>query len=172
MKRLAGWMLMMVFTAALSGCSIDVNGSNNPPSAGEPGSKYRFSLPDLEGKTVALDGLLQNHKAVLLNFWATWCPFCIEEIPDLNKLQAEMAGKSFTVVGINVGESRDDAAAFAQRHPMNFPIVLDRDMAVSETYSVIGLPTSMLIRSDGKVLGVYHSYTPQLRADVEAALAA
>lgn len=168
MMRRAVWAVVLA-AALAAGCSSN-GGGQAPQSTGASGSKYRFTLPDMDGKTVTMDGLLANHKAVLLNFWATWCPFCVEEMPDLVKLQDKFAGRSFTVVGIDAGESRDDVSAYLGRHPVNYPILLDKDMAVSETYGVIGLPTTMLVRADGKVLGVYHSVTPKLEADIEAAL--
>lgn len=171
MRRIGRWAAAVTAVLVLSACSMQDTGSTaGPASTGAAGSKYRFSLKDLDGKTVTLDGLLQNHKAVLLNFWATWCPFCIEEMPELVHIQEKYSGRSFTVVGINAGESREDARRFLDKRPVNYPILLDTDMAVSETYGVIGLPTSMLVRADGKVIGVYHSVSPKLEADIEAQL--
>lgn len=171
MKRAAAWAAILAAGLTLAGCSFETGREARLQSTGEPGSKYRFSLKDINGNTVSLDGLLANHKAVLINFWATWCPFCVEEIPELVKLQNKFAGRSFTTVGINAGESREDAAAYLKEHPVNYPILLDRDMAVGETYGIVGIPTSLLIRSDGRVMGVYHAVTAQLEAEIEQLLA-
>ena len=168
MKRLIG-SLALLFVLALSGCSVETQ-DHTPQSTGAPDSPYRFTLKNLEGQDVSLNGLLANHKAVLLNFWATWCPFCVEEIPDLIRLQKKFTDRSFTVVGVDAGESPSAVKPFLDEHPFGYPVVLDTETSVSETYGVLGLPTSILIRSDGKVIGVYHAVTPQLEADIEALL--
>ncbi|MBI4432634.1 MAG: TlpA family protein disulfide reductase [Candidatus Omnitrophica bacterium] len=137
---------------------------------GQGQTSQNFTLPDLRGQSVSLESLLKENKAILLNFWATWCPPCREEIPDLIRLQEQYGGKGFTVVGVDVGESRAKVAAFAERMGMNYPILLDSDQSVSESYRVVGIPTSLLMRSDGTVIGKFHAAGPDLFEAVEAAL--
>ena len=130
----------------------------------------KFVLNDLKGGSVSLENLLKQNKAVLINFWATWCPPCREEIPGLINLQKKFSGRSFTVLGIDVGESKVRVSAFAERAGINYPVVLDSDMAVAGRYSVFGIPTSFLVSSEGKILGEYHAYTAELVEDVKKAL--
>ncbi len=129
-----------------------------------------FTLKDLDGQAVSLDSLLKDHKVVLLNFWATWCPPCREEIPDLIRLQEKHSADGFTIVGLDNAEAPDRVAAFAKKAGINYPVLLDEDGGVAETYRVVGIPTSILVTSSGKVIGEYHAFTPALVADVEAAL--
>ncbi|OIO39065.1 MAG: hypothetical protein COT00_00735 [Candidatus Omnitrophica bacterium CG07_land_8_20_14_0_80_50_8] len=150
-------------------------GSDARPSrvrdSGQLQETQKFVLNDLTGRSVALDDLLKKNKAVLINFWATWCPPCREEIPGLIDLQKKFSGRSFTILGVDAGESQVKVSAFAERAGINYPVVLDSDMAVSGRYSVYGIPTSFLISSTGKILGEYHAYTPELIEDVQKALA-
>jgi peroxiredoxin len=130
----------------------------------------RFTLKDTQGAEFKLDDALAKNKAVLLNFWATWCGYCVEEMPDLIKLHAQYKDKGFTVVGVNAGESAEAAERFMAKQGVNFPVVLDEEMTVSNAYNVVGIPTTILLSSSGQVLGEYHSFTKKLQADVAKAL--
>lgn len=140
-------------------------------AVGEITQAQRFTLQDLNGQSVSLDSVLKSNKAVLLNFWATWCPPCQEEIPGLIELQNKNKDKGFTVLGVDVGESQKKVSGFAQKVGINYPILLDKEMSAAENYKVVGIPTSILLDSSGKILGVYHSYSDALIRDVNKALA-
>ncbi len=129
-----------------------------------------FTLKDLNGEEVSLANLLKNNKAVLLNFWATWCPPCREEIPGLISAQQKFGSRSFTVLGVDIGESQKKASSFSEKMGINYPVVLDSSQAVAESYRIVGIPTSFLINSEGKILGTYHAYTPKLVSDIEKAV--
>ena len=129
-----------------------------------------FTLKDVTGKNTSLDSVLKANKAVLVNFWATWCPPCRAEIPGLIDLQKKYGASGFTVLGIDIGESGTKVSNFMQKIGINYPVLLDADQSVAEGYRVVGIPTSYLVASDGKVLGEYHAYTPELVADVESAI--
>lgn len=133
-------------------------------------ANQRFTLNDIHGTPVNLDSLLKQKKAILINFWATWCPPCREEIPGLIKLQETLKDRSFTILGVDVGESQKKVSSFAEKSGINYPVVLDSEMKVSESYAVFGIPTTFLVSSDGKILGEYHGFTKQLVADTEKAL--
>lgn len=128
-----------------------------------------FSLKDLQGNDVNLKDILKEHKVVLLNFWATWCPFCREEIPDLIKLQNKYKKDGFTVIGIDSGESQVKVSSFVKKSGINYPVLLDADKNVTRKYKVMGIPTSILIDQTGKNLGEYH-ITPELFAEIEKEL--
>ncbi len=131
-----------------------------------------FTLKDVDGNSVSLEKELAAHKAVLINFWATWCPPCREEIPDLIKLQSQFSGRGFTILGVDVGESEQRVKTFAKKAGLNYPLLLDSEKEVATKYNVVGIPTSYLVASDGKILGEYHAATPQLFDDVEKAVSA
>ena len=139
-------------------------------ASGELQASQKFTLNNLRNEPVSLDALLKQNKAVLINFWATWCPPCREEIPDLINLQKKFKDKSFTILGVDAGESQTKVLNFAEKIGINYPVVLDSDMAVAEHYSVVGIPTSFLVSSEGKILGEYHAYTRELVVDIEKVL--
>ena len=146
--------------------------------AGIPGSMsgsmltedQKFTLKTTDGDVLSLAQVLTQKKAVLVNFWATWCSYCVEEMPDLVKLQAKNEARGFTVIAVNSGESAGQAGGWAKKHGLNFPVVLDEDMSVSQHYGLVGIPTSFLITSDGKVVDQYSGFTPKLVLDVERTL--
>lgn len=160
--------LSLGFIFIVAGCVG--RGSNEAMALGQITPNQYFTLDDTEGQSVSLDETLKNNKAVLLNFWATWCPPCQEEIPGLISLQSKHKDKGFTVLGVDVGESAQKVSNFMKKVGINYPVLLDKDMKVSEAYRVVGIPTSFLIDSNGKILGVYHSYSESLIRDVEKAL--
>lgn len=130
-----------------------------------------FTLPNLKGGSINFENVLKDNKLVLLSFWTTWCPYCDQEVPGLNKIQEGFEGQSVTVLGVNVGEPRDKVARYAERMGLKYPIALDEDGRVSERFRVIGIPTNYLIAQNGKVLGQYQGVTNELLSDIRQALA-
>lgn len=90
-------------------------------------------------------------KVVLVNFWATWCPPCREEMPSMQRLKEQMAGRPFVMLGVNSGEPPDELEEFLKMIKVDFTILLDTDSAVTRRWKVFGLPTSFLIDRQGKV---------------------
>ena len=132
--------------------------------------EQKFTLKTPDGSILSLAQVLSQKKSVLVNFWATWCTYCVEEMPDLVKLQTKHEAEGFTVIAVNAGESASQAGAWAKKHGLNFPVALDEQMTVSQSYGLVGIPTSFLITSDGKIVGQYSGFTPKLVSDVERTL--
>jgi peroxiredoxin len=109
-----------------------------------------FSLTSLDGKTYSLEGL--RGKVVLLNFWATWCPPCRKEMPDLQKLYGELAPKGFVVLAVS-DEKRDVVEKFLADKHYTFPVLLDDGRKVHESFDVEGIPKSFLFSREGKIVG-------------------
>lgn len=109
-----------------------------------------LSLSGLDGKVVALAE--QRGRVVLVNFWATWCDSCREELPALSALDARLAGKSFTLLSVSLDESPAAVLpAFLKKHGVTYP-VLTADDAVLRAWGVRGLPATFLIGPDGAVV--------------------
>ena len=109
-----------------------------------------FQLEDTEGKQVSLSAL--RGKVVLVNFWATWCPPCIEEMPSMERLNEVMAGDDFVLLAINTEENgRSVVPAFLKNTPYTFPILYDDKGVVQKLYGVFKFPESFIIRKDGTV---------------------
>ena len=90
---------------------------------------------------------------MLLNFWATWCAPCREEMPALETLARELGPRGLTVVGVNFKESRSQVEAFIQEHKLTFPMLLDSTGQVAERYQVFALPVTFLVDRRGMVVG-------------------
>ncbi|MCM3764633.1 peroxiredoxin [Neobacillus niacini] len=104
-----------------------------------------FELKTLTGETVKLSNL--KGKKVMLNFWATWCPPCKAEMPDMEKFHQEV-GDEVTILAVNI-DPQLDVQAFVDEYKITFPIPLDTEDAVNEEYKVLSIPTTYFIDSKG-----------------------
>ena len=109
-----------------------------------------FNLPDMDGKRHRLADY--RGKVVVLNFWATWCPPCREELPSMEKAHRLLAGEDVRIVAINVGEDADTVFTFTADYPMSYDVLLDTDSSVIRQYPVIGLPTTLIIDPRGRIV--------------------
>jgi len=110
-----------------------------------------FTLKDLNGSKVRLRDY--RGKIVFLNFWATWCPPCREEMPSMDKVYNEFRNKDFVMLAINLQENAGRVKAFKERFRLNFPILLDSDGEVGLDYAVRSIPTSYLVDREGYLIG-------------------
>jgi len=90
-------------------------------------------------------------KTVILNFWATWCPPCREEMPSMQRAYEAVSGDDITLVAINVGEDAETIREFLESYPVEFPLPMDLDSSVVLSYPVKGLPTTFVIDPDGRL---------------------
>ncbi len=169
MKFLPRLFLVIFFSAAVFGAGCSGSNAGFDDDTGFDSAPL-FILPNSQGQEVSFENILKEHKAVLLNFWATWCPPCREEIPDLIRLEEKYGPRSFTVLGVDIGESAAKVSAFVDLMKINYSIVLDKKQKVSQQFRIVGIPTSLLVSHDGKILGEYHAVTPELFEDLEKAL--
>ena len=108
-----------------------------------------FSLADLQKNTWRLHDL--KGKVVLVNFWATWCPPCRKEMPDLNALYAEFKNKGLVILAIS-DEEVEKVAPFIQDHGITYPILLDPHREVNKRFEINGIPKSFVYDRDGKLV--------------------
>jgi peroxiredoxin len=144
---IAAFLLVLAGTALLL---VDGGGSD-PVERGSPAPG--FSLPALEGGEVSLTSL--KGQVVLINFWATWCKPCEEEMPAMERLYGEHRGAGFELLAISVGETPEVVRPFRDRLGLSFPILLDRDKSVARSYQTFRFPESYLIGRDGRVVERY-----------------
>ncbi len=129
----------------------------------------------------SFDGTAADYreKVTLVNFWATWCPPCVEEIPSLNRLIKAYEGRDFAVVSVDYRESVETIAEFVVHVPVNFPVLLDLDGKVSRNWKVFSFPSSFLLDKAGRIrysvnraidwnsLEIYQAVDTLLREDGE-----
>ncbi|BBP46972.1 hypothetical protein THMIRHAS_23450 [Thiosulfatimonas sediminis] len=108
-----------------------------------------LALQTLTGERIDLEA--QLGKVVLLNFWASWCPPCVHEMPSMAMLKQSLQGKPFEILAVNLGESPQAIAEFAKQHPLNFPILLDPHGEAVKDWQVFAYPSSYLIDAHGQV---------------------
>lgn len=123
-----------------------------------------FDLAGQQGNVKLSD---YKGKAVYLDFWASWCGPCKQSFPWMNEMQAKYAAQGFAVVGINVDAKQADATRFLQQTPAKFDVAFDAKGLSPRSYGVKGMPTSVLIGSDGKVLAVHAGFKEEERATLE-----
>ena len=113
-----------------------------------------FEAPLLDGR--APSGLAGHRdEVVLLNFWATWCKPCEDEMPAMQRLYEALAPEGFALLAVSVDKEAPEVAAFRDRMALTFPILLDPDEAISRLYQTAGYPESLLIDRDGTVIERY-----------------
>ncbi len=154
-KRLTGILIYFVLLAMLG--LIDIGCSAPVVSIDKPAPDFR--LPDLDGKEVNLDDF--KGKPVLLNFWASWCRPCAEEMPYLQQVYEEWSDRGLVVLTINLGDDPAKVKQFRQNHQLSLPVLLDTRQDLADKYNVLSIPTTFFIDKDGiiraKIIGSFPS---------------
>jgi peroxiredoxin len=109
-----------------------------------------LTLPTLDGPQVSLESHLG--KVVFLNFWATWCIPCREEMPAMEQLHQTFQSQGLAILAVNLKESPEQVKAFMDKYHLSFTVLLDHDGSVFRDYTVMGLPTTYLISREGTLL--------------------
>jgi len=148
MKHLLAYCLCLLLLNVMP-LSAEVSGVQTLPEIAKPFPAADFSLQGEDGKIYRLSEY--RGKVVVLNFWATWCPPCREEMPSLERLWQKVKAKDIVVLAVNVGEDTDTIFEFSGNYPMSFPIPMDQKGEVIKQYPVMGLPTTYVISPEGMV---------------------
>lgn len=178
MKAYRGWMMLVAVSLLLLGVFLVIVQGRGSKAAPEirPEVGYLapdFSLPSLGGQTVRLSDL--RGKAVLLNFWATWCAPCRLEMPTMDKAYQEYKSRGLEILAVSLDAGSNSVVKnFMQELKLDFPVLLDPDMEVLRLYRMVGIPASFLIDKQGIVrhreVG-YRDWTdPESRRLLEAIL--
>jgi len=122
-------------------CAASAAGGELKPWSG--GATPSLALRDLQGKEHKLADY--RGKVVLLNFWATWCDPCREEMPSMQRLQDKLAGQPFAILAIDYGEGAARISDFLKKIPVRFTVLLDRDTSAATAWKVKVLPTTLVL---------------------------
>lgn len=109
-----------------------------------------FKLSDLNNKELSLSDL--KGKKVFLNFWATWCPPCKEEMPEIQKLYEETENSDLVIISVEIGEPLSTVKSFIASNKYSFKVLLDSDQSVATKYNIASIPTSYFIDIDGNII--------------------
>jgi peroxiredoxin len=142
----------MRLCAALLGLALLGPAGAAEQPALKPGDGARapaLKLKDLEGREHALEAY--RGKVVLVNFWATWCEPCKEEMPSIERLRRSLEGRPFAVLAVNLAEPDARVQAFLARVPLGFPVLMDRDAAAAKAWKARMLPATFIVGADGRV---------------------
>jgi peroxiredoxin len=165
MRVFSSLLVCAALLLSLSGCGGEQDGSSpsdapRTSTEAKSGKSYEqdpVPAPDLAMET--LDGQKinlaeQEGKVVLVNFWATWCAPCRREIPDLAALYSELKSEGLVIVGVATDEEgRSVVEPFAEKHGINYPVVLDTSRTVQSNFdSMYGLPTTYVVNPDGQIV--------------------
>ena len=178
LKALTQLQKRIIFALGLAGIAAIVISLNNPfvggtevlsedgsmvmlgvtdnTNAGEVGTKVgqtapNFTLTNAQGEVVSLDSFL-GEKAVVVNFWASWCNFCLEEMPDLEAVGQEFSGK-LVILGINNQETVSQGDPFALSRGVTYPLLyLPKDDQIVKAYQVLAMPTTYYIDINGVIV--------------------
>ena len=167
MRWIGPWAALLGLMLALAGCA---GGGTEETAGGEASvdlmaTEQReapdFELPDLSGQTVSLAA--SNGRVRLIDFWATWCPPCRDEIPMLNELHRTYESEGLTILAIS-DEKAEVVQEFAEEVGMDYTNLIDPG-EVSENYRVLGLPTAFLSDREGRIVDSYRG--PKSRKHLE-----
>ena len=117
-----------------------------------------FTLKSRSGENLKLSEYRGD--VVLINFWASWCGPCRQEMPLLDQLYQRYNPIGFTILGINVEENPDQARQLLKDVPVSFPILFDTQNSVSKLYHLVGMPSTMIVDRDGNIRYQHFSYLP------------
>ncbi|MFV1972569.1 MAG: TlpA family protein disulfide reductase [Thiohalobacterales bacterium] len=119
-----------------------------------------FALKSHSGNNIRLSEL--RGEVVLINFWASWCGPCRQEMPLLDELHNKYKALGFTVLGVNVEQDTYQARKLLKDMPVSFPVLFDESSVVSKQYNVIAMPSTVLVDRNGNMRYLHKGYKPGL----------
>lgn len=141
---------------ALSGAAAFVPLLVIPAASSDPpikpwtsGATPPLELSAVDGRKMGLEGL--KGRVVVINYWATWCEPCIDEMPSLERLRGKMKGRPFEVLAVNYGESAERVSRFVAKMRLTMPVLLDPYKNSGQAWKVRGLPMTFIVDAKGQV---------------------
>ena len=142
--------------AAIAAAALAALACASAVAALTPGPAPDFTLHSVGGANMRLQE--QRGQVVMLNFWASWCGPCKQEMPRLNRLYEKYHASGFTLLGINIDDDVRNALGISTKLGLQFPVLLDTDKKVSKLYDLSTMPSTVLIDRDGNVRYIHLGY--------------
>lgn len=163
-RQIPNWLFGAAIAISIVGALWLLGRTTAPPPAALPAGiaglqLTDFSGPTSDGQTFRLSDT--RGKVVLLNFWATWCPPCREEIPDLIKVQEKYKDRGFTIVGVSQDDTLATATRYVKQNGMNYPVLIG-DPQTQRELNFQGIPTSVLLDKEGKIVWMQEGINPSV----------
>jgi peroxiredoxin len=149
MNRIA--VLLPLAVAAM--LALPATGADAPS-----GPAPAFTLDSRSGAKISLSQY--KGQVVMLNFWASWCGPCRQEMPLLENIYKKYSKMGFTLIGVNVEPDSKAAEGFLKDTPISFPVIYDKDSTVSKAYDVSGMPSTVIIDRKGNIRVLHRGYKP------------
>lgn len=142
-------VLLLLSGNCLAGASRPDKAPGGAALVGQPAPD--FQLKTVDGRSIRLSDL--KGKVVLVNFWATWCPPCKQEMPSMERLYARLHNQGLEILAVNIESDGDEVLPeFLRQHPHTFPILMDLEGDVQQTYGVFRFPETFVVDKTGKVV--------------------
>ena len=155
MTQYTTWMAALALAGGLMVSAQAVEVGQAAPDFELAGRNGPVKLSSYQGKLVYLD------------FWASWCGPCKQSFPWMSEMQSRYGSKGLRVVGVNVDQKTADAQTFLTNNPARFDVAFDASGQVPRSYAIKGMPTSVLIGPDGKVLMVHSGFRDEQQGELE-----
>jgi cytochrome c biogenesis protein CcmG, thiol:disulfide interchange protein DsbE len=153
---------MLVLFAGLAACTLP----SKSPSGGSGQPAPQFSLPNLDGKQIQLKDF--SNKVVIVDFWATWCAPCREEIPHLNRLYQDYRGRGFEIIGISMDTDEPaNIKKFTKEFRMEYTVVIGNEGVAQDFGGILGYPTTIIIDRKGNMVKKYTGFQPSFLQEME-----
>jgi peroxiredoxin len=149
-------MLLRLWFRALLTCVLVAGVGTAAAAVQTSAAAPDFTLRSVGGANLRLAE--QRGQVVLVNFWATWCGPCRQEMPHLNRLYDKYRSSGFVLLGVNIDDDPRAAADLAAKLGLRFPVLLDTDKQVSRVYDMSAMPATLLIDRDGRVRHIHRGY--------------
>lgn len=145
--------------------SLLMTGASYSSAATISGKAPNFTLKSISGKNLKLSEY--RGQVVMINFWASWCAPCRQEMPLLEDLYKKYKGLGFTLLGINVEQDSSKAKTLLRNIKVSFPILFDNKNKVSKLYKVSAMPTTVIVDRDGNLRYLHKGYKPGYERDYQ-----
>jgi thiol-disulfide isomerase/thioredoxin len=142
-------LLSLAVVLALAWAAAATGAAEKSLKTWSGGATPALRLNDLDGRPQDISAY--RGKALLVNFWATWCEPCREELPSMNRLKERFRDRPFEVLAVDVGDRPDRVRGFLEKLPVAFPVLLDEESTSMRDWRVRGLPTSFVLDPEGRI---------------------